>query len=191
MFRDPDTLNYSTMTVVAGCGGGESIATHLEHLVHQSARLVLDADALNAIAQSPALQSLLQQRKEHSTVITPHPLEAARLLKIQCAEVQNNRLQAAQALANRFGCTVVLKGSGTVIASPLQLPHINPTGNARLASAGTGDVLAGWIGARMAAGHQAFRASCDAVYLHGSIADAWPPGPTLTAQRLLQAIASN
>ena len=79
-------------------------------------------------------------------MLTPHPLEAARLLGVASAEVQADRLRAAQALAERFGCVVLLKGSGSVIATPGRVPHINPTGNAALASAGTGDVLAGWIG---------------------------------------------
>ena len=62
------------------------------------------------------------------------------------AEVQADRLRSARALAERFGCVVLLKGSGSVIAAPGRVPHINPTGNAALATAGTGDVLAGWIG---------------------------------------------
>ena len=83
----------------------------------------------------------------HATVLTPHPLEAARLLAAPSADkVQANRLAAAQSLAQRFDCTVLLKGSGSVIAAPRRTPVINPTGNARLAGAGTGDVLAGWLG---------------------------------------------
>jgi NAD(P)H-hydrate repair Nnr-like enzyme with NAD(P)H-hydrate dehydratase domain len=88
-------------------------------------------------------------------VLTPHPLEAARLLGATSAQVQQGRLRAAAELAQRFACTVVLKGSGTVIATPGQVPRINPTGNARLATAGTGDVLAGLLGARLAAGQAA------------------------------------
>jgi NAD(P)H-hydrate repair Nnr-like enzyme with NAD(P)H-hydrate dehydratase domain len=87
-------------------------------------------------------------------------------------------------LAQRFACTVVLKGSGTVIACPGQTPVINFTGNARLASAGTGDVLAGMVGAQMAAGQPAFAAACCAVYQHGALADHWPPDVALTAQLL-------
>jgi NAD(P)H-hydrate repair Nnr-like enzyme with NAD(P)H-hydrate dehydratase domain len=89
-------------------------------------------------------------------------------------EVQRDRLAAAAALAERHGCVVVLKGSGTVVAEPGTLLCINPTGNALLASAGTGDVLAGWIGGTWAAGAtsisaaQAARAS---VWLHGRAAD--------------------
>jgi ADP-dependent NAD(P)H-hydrate dehydratase / NAD(P)H-hydrate epimerase len=77
---------------------------------------------------------------------TRHPLEAARLLGRTAVEVQSDRLRFAQELADRFAAVVVLKGSGTVIAAPGHAAHINSSGNAALATAGTGDVLAGWIG---------------------------------------------
>ena len=83
---------------------------------------------------------------------------------------------------------MVLKGSGTVIAAPEARPVINPTGNARLATAGTGDVLAGLIGARLAAGASALDAACAAVWLHGLVADAWPPNQPLTAGALAQQV---
>ncbi|MNV86836.1 Bifunctional NAD(P)H-hydrate repair enzyme Nnr [compost metagenome] len=78
----------------------------------------------------------------------------------------------------------MLKGSGTVIAAPDRVPAINPTGNARLATAGTGDVLAGMVGAHMAAGASAFRAASEAVYAHGLAADGWPVDKALTASEL-------
>jgi NAD(P)H-hydrate repair Nnr-like enzyme with NAD(P)H-hydrate dehydratase domain len=93
-------------------------------------------------------------------------------------------LSAAEELARRFGCTVVLKGSGTVVAATGQTTAINPTGNARLATAGTGDVLAGMIGARLAMAQPAFQATCDAVWLHGHAADTWPANQALTASAL-------
>lgn len=108
----------------------------------------------------------------------------ARLLGSTAAQVQLDRLATAQQLTQRFGCTVVLKGSGTVIATIGQTPVINPTGNARLATAGTGDVLAGMIGARLAAGNTAFQAACDAVYHHGLLADQWPADQPLIAGSL-------
>ena len=98
--------------------------------------------------------------------------------------VQAQRLAAAQQLAQRFGCTVVLKGSGTVIAAPSQTPVINSTGNARLATPGTGDVLAGMIGAGLAAGLPAFQAAAEAVYRHGLAAENWSSQQTLTASTL-------
>ena len=84
-------------------------------------------------------------------------------------------------------CTVVLKGSGTVIAKNGHTPVINPTGNARLATGGTGDVLAGLLGARMAQGMDDFEAACAAVFEHGQIANEWRL-PALTAGKLAELI---
>ena len=137
-------------TVVCGCGGGDAVRETLPLLLARAPRLVLDADALNAIAADSALQRQLTARAGrvgHATVLTPHPLEAARLVGLaDGAAVQRGRLAVAEQLAARFACVVILKGSGSVIAAPCQASIINPTGNARLASAGTGDVLAGWLG---------------------------------------------
>ena len=162
-------------TLVCGCGGGLAIAPHLPAVLAHSARLVLDADGLNAVAADPALAKVLAGRCAHgqATVLTPHPLEAARLLGITTAEVQAARLGIAQALAQRFQCTVLLKGSGSVVATPGQLPWINPTGNADLACAGTGDVLAGWLGGWWASqpGAGPFQAAITSTWLHGAAAD--------------------
>jgi hydroxyethylthiazole kinase-like uncharacterized protein yjeF len=144
--RDPAT--WQGRVVVAGCGGGTAVAAHLLEPLSQARRLVLDADALNALATDAALRQLLRARQAQglASVLTPHPLEAARLLGSSSAEVQADRIGAAQALSLDLRCSVLLKGSGTVIASPDRLPAINSSGNASLATAGTGDVLAGWLG---------------------------------------------
>ncbi len=186
MFRTPDALEPAQLTVVVGCGGGSAVATQLPRILSSAHRVVIDADALNAIANDSQLAQLLHARaaRGRQTVLTPHPLEAARLLANSAAEVQHDRLAAARTLAQRFGCTVVLKGSGTVIAAPDRTPLINPTGNARLATAGTGDVLAGMVGARLAQGETAFEAACAAVWLHGHMADIWPATRPLTADAL-------
>ena len=188
MFRDPLTLAYEAMAVVAGCGGGDAIHTHLPRILTESERLVLDADALNAVANDAKLQDLLAARAANTTVLTPHPLEAARLMNVSSQDIQSSRLHLAQAMADRFACTVVLKGSGTIITAPGQLARINTTGNARLATAGTGDVLAGMIGARLAAGADAFPSACESVFWHGQVADAWDSTATMTAQDLIQAV---
>ncbi|RQO83444.1 NAD(P)H-hydrate dehydratase [Acidovorax sp. FJL06] len=186
MFRRFDALALEQLTVVCGCGGGQAVARVLPEVITRAARLVLDADALNTIATEAALHALVVARGQHGqpTVLTPHPLEAARLLGLSTAEVQANRLGAAQQLAAQFNCVAVLKGSGTVVAAPDRVPAINPTGNARLATAGTGDVLAGMVGAHLAAGASALRAASEAVYQHGQAADAWPAGQALTASAL-------
>jgi hydroxyethylthiazole kinase-like uncharacterized protein yjeF len=152
-------------------------------------RLVLDADALNAIAADTQLQTQLAARhhRGYATVLTPHPLEAARLVGTSVKEIQADRLASARQLADRFQCVVVLKGSGTVIAAPGRPSAINSSGNALLATAGTGDVLAGMLGAGMAGGLEAFEAACSAVFAHGRIADEWETrggGQALTASAL-------
>ena len=187
MQREFKRLELEKLHVVCGCGGGSAVQEVLPEVLRLSAQLVLDADGLNAVAQESSLQQALRQRgKEQPTVITPHPLEAARLMGCNTAQVQNDRLKAAQELADRFQCSVVLKGSGTVITAPGQTPRINITGNGRLAIGGTGDVLAGLVGARMAQGLSAFEAACAAVAQHGQVADGWPQGDALTASRLAQ-----
>ncbi len=175
MFRHPDALDLARQVIVCGCGGGDAVARFLPKILSSAPAAVLDADALNALARDTQLQAQLHARqgRGYRTVLTPHPLEAARLLGTSTADVQANRRQAAEQLAGQWGCVVVLKGSGTVIAAPDQVSAMNPTGNARLATAGTGDVLAGMLGALLAQGHTAFDAACSAVYWHGHMADNW------------------
>lgn len=189
MVRAWDSLELASMAVACGCGGGEAVRLALPRALNARA-LVLDADALNAIAADPQLQSLLEARgrRRAPTVLTPHPLEAARLLQRQTAAVQADRLAAARELAHRFGGVVVLKGSGSVIAAPDGRVRINPTGNARLATAGTGDVLAGMVAARLAGGEDAFAAATAAVYQHGLTADQWAADKPLTASALASAM---
>ncbi len=172
----PATLRSSL--VVCGCGAGDVARKVLPKLLSHVDRLLLDADALNAIAADTSLQSQLAARagRGHVTLLTPHPLEAARLLGCAAAQVQADRIGAATRLANAWNCVVVLKGSGSVIAAPGRAAHVNPTGSAALASAGTGDVLAGWLGgwwsqgAAAAGVSAAFDAARGAVYLHGHAA---------------------
>lgn len=192
MLRDVDALPLATLTVVCGCGGGKAVAEVLPRVLQEAPRLVLDADALNAIAADTTLQAQLTARSaaQQATILTPHPLEAARLLGITTAAIQADRLSAAQQLAERFACVVVLKGSGSVIATPQALPFINPTGNSRLATAGTGDVLAGLTGALLADGRSATEAARDAVYLHGLTADTWAGSHALTASALARELRS-
>jgi len=188
MLRHIGALDLPQLTVVVGCGGGRSIVPHLGAVLQHSARLVLDADALNAVASDAWLQDVLRtrQRQQRPTVMTPHPLEAARLLGCSTREVQAERLAAAQQLAERHHATVVLKGSGTVIAQTGQTPRINTTGNGRLAIGGTGDVLAGFIGGCWAQRLDPWAACSEAVWRHGRLADDWPANVPLTASALAQ-----
>ena len=192
---DLKQLALETSTVVCGCGAGKEIQTYLGFVLTNSSSLVLDADALNAIASNQTLKELLIARhsKRMSTVLTPHPLEAARLLGISTKQVQANRIRSAQALADLFYCTVVLKGAGSVIAQCGTSEFdacvsVNPTGCPLLASAGTGDVLAGMIGALLARKGDPWTSACEAVYLHGQIAQEWGVKESFDAQLLAQRV---
>ncbi len=196
MLRRFDALALDHATVVCGCGGGEAVRAVLPRVLAESPRLVLDADGLNAVAGDAALAAQLRDREHRHgalpTVITPHPLEAARLLDTDTAAIQADRPGAARALAERYRCAVVLKGSGSVIAAPGRTARINPTGNGRLATGGTGDVLAGFLGAVWAARPEgdgaAFEAASAACRAHGALADRWPAGTTLTASALARGL---
>jgi hydroxyethylthiazole kinase-like uncharacterized protein yjeF len=154
---------------VIGCGAGTAITAALPDQLRQLPRVVIDADALNAIAAAPALQDLLRARPVGSTLLTPHPLEAARLLGRDTAAIQADRLAAGHELAERFDCTVVLKGSGSIIATPGERPAICASGGPALATAGSGDVLAGWLGGLWAQQPEAgaHTVACAGVDAHG------------------------
>ena len=172
MFRDGAAYPMDVGTLVVGPGlGGSTLATDmLTRALLGGAALVLDADALNLIAASPLLLQRLGARKA-PTILTPHPLEAARLLGVASGEVQRDRLAAARAIAARCNAIVVLKGSGSVIAEPGGAAVVNTSGNPGLASAGTGDVLAGICASLLAQGWPALDAALCAVWVHGAGAD--------------------
>ncbi|MYD27906.1 MAG: NAD(P)H-hydrate dehydratase [Dehalococcoidia bacterium] len=131
-------------------------------------RVVIDADALNALA-------VLEDGAERTpagAVLTPHPGEMARLLGSSVAEVQANRVGAAREAAERYGCTVVLKGAHTVVADVEGRARISPFANPLLATAGSGDVLAGMIGAYLGQGLSPFDAASLGVYLHAAVGEA-------------------
>ncbi len=125
--------------------------------------LVLDADALNLLARDPKLWSHM----EAPTVITPHPKEMARLMDTSIAEVQRDRFATASQFAISKGCVVVLKGAGTVIALPDGSVTVVEAGSAALATAGTGDVLSGLIGALLSQGLDPGTAATLGVLWHG------------------------
>jgi hydroxyethylthiazole kinase-like uncharacterized protein yjeF len=167
MFRPLSELD-DLHAIVIGCGlGVDAVArAAVSAALSRNASLVADADALNLIAADVELQRLAVGRGA-PLVLTPHPLEAARLLGSTPSAVQADRVAAALHLAERFHGIAVLKGAGTVIARPDGHYAINPTGSPALATAGTGDVLAGMIGALIAQGHDAWCSTQAAVWLHG------------------------
>lgn len=194
MCRSTDDMDFNAKALVAGPGLGTTPRARdvLLRAIDSTSALLLDADALNLMAVEPGLQTALAQRN-NITVLTPHPLEAARLLGMTPGEVQADRLAAARRLAAKMQATVVLKGSGTVIAAADGRVIINTTGNPALATAGTGDVLSGLCGSLLAQGWPEWEAALAAVWLHGMAADTLVKddgvGPIgLTAGELIPAI---
>lgn len=156
-------------------------------LPHLDRPAVLDADALNHLAGEP-------ERLRHlaAAVITPHPGEAGRLLGRTTAEIQADRVGAVQALAQRSGAVAVLKGAHTLIADPAGALWICPEGNAGMATAGMGDVLAGLIGALLARGLSPLDAARAGVLWHaraGDMAAARRTPTSLLARDVIEALA--
>lgn len=173
----------SALVIGPGLGTGADAATQLARALSVSRAasggtampVVLDADALNLLASTDDVARQWQV-PAGIRVLTPHPLEAARLARCTVTEVQQDRIGTARRLAAKWDAVIVLKGSGTVIAerdrkTGTTRVAINPTGNAGLATAGTGDVLAGVIGALLAQGMPAYEAACAAVWIHGRAAE--------------------
>ncbi|MGL4574802.1 MAG: NAD(P)H-hydrate dehydratase [Burkholderiaceae bacterium] len=158
----------SANAIVCGCGLSQSSAARdvLAHVISQPTPVLLDADALNLLTHQPELQTALRKRTA-PTILTPHPLEAARLLNMDTSSVQADRIAAARELAAKLNAHVVLKGAGSIIAHPQGQYFVNPTGNAALATGGTGDMLAGCLGALLCAGMPPLQAALAATYVHG------------------------
>ncbi|HET9045338.1 MAG TPA: ADP/ATP-dependent (S)-NAD(P)H-hydrate dehydratase, partial [Casimicrobiaceae bacterium] len=153
-----------------GLGSGPNAHALIERAAQRELPLVLDADALNQIARDASLRDLIRARSA-PTLATPHPAEAARLLGVDIASIGADRVASARAVADALGACVVLKGAGSVLAYPGGSFDINASGGPALATAGSGDVLAGFLGATLAQGIDAQAALRLAVCLHGAAAD--------------------
>lgn len=156
--------------VVIGCG--LSVCYDTKNLVQSvitncEKPLVIDADALNCICNKPEILKNLKA----PAIITPHPGEMARLLHSTPKTVNSNRENTAIDFAKKFGVVTVLKGAGTIIASPDGEVYINHTGNSGMATGGSGDVLSGIIGSLLAQGAAPINAAAAGVFLHGTIGD--------------------
>ncbi|MCR4614736.1 MAG: NAD(P)H-hydrate dehydratase [Clostridiales bacterium] len=163
-----ELLEYAqkSTTLLIGCGLGVSSDTKKlvkELLLSAECPIVLDADGLTCI--SDCLEILKQVKAP--VIVTPHPGEMARLTGRTVGEVNENRVSIAKEFAAKYGVAVVLKGSNTVVAYPGSLPYVNRTGNAGLATGGSGDVLSGMIASFVAQGMSIEDAAVCGVYLHG------------------------
>jgi hydroxyethylthiazole kinase-like uncharacterized protein yjeF len=174
MLRTADEVlkldHLSCLAVGPGLGNSPDAVFYLQRALAARLPLVLDADALNLLAASANINNELKQIV-NKIILTPHPAEAARLLKCTVQDVQRDRVAAARRIATEYGCDVVLKGAGSICAAADQRWAINTSGNPGMASAGMGDVLTGIIAALLAQGAQAQAALQAAAYLHGAAAD--------------------
>lgn len=173
MLRDAESvLDAPASAYVVGCGLGGDARAHdlLARALGRPVPLVLDADALTLLGSVPALRAATRGR-DAATLVTPHPAEAARLLGVDVAAIQHDRLAAALAISRQLRAHVVLKGVGSVLAHPDGTFAINRSGGPALAVAGTGDVLAGIAGACLAQQVAEADALRLAVCLHGAAAD--------------------
>lgn len=153
-----------------GLGQSDAARALVHDAVLRTTPLVLDADALNLVARDPELQQAVARRGT-PTLLTPHPAEAARLLACTTPDVQADRLAATVRLATQLDAWVVLKGCGSVVASPDGTWWINTSGNPAMATAGMGDVLSGILAALLARGWDARDALLAGVHLHGLAGD--------------------
>jgi len=158
--------------LVAGTGLGQSAWSQqlFDLCMASTVPLVLDADGLNLLSQRLPDPDAADLPRGH-WVLTPHPAEAGRLLGCSAAEVQQERVVAAQRLAERYQAVAVLKGCGSVIADADGHYAICPLGNPGMATAGSGDVLSGVIGAMLAQGLSCWDAACVGVVAHARAGD--------------------
>jgi hydroxyethylthiazole kinase-like uncharacterized protein yjeF len=167
-----DVLGLDLDAIVIGPGLGDSGRAEalLGAALASDIPCVLDADALNLVAGDEDLRKACA-RRERDTIVTPHPAEAGRLLAETTVHVQADRLKAARNLATNLNAHTVLKGNGSILVARDGHWFINTTGNPGMASAGMGDVLAGFLGALLAQKYSGETAMVLGTHLHGCAAD--------------------
>jgi len=159
----------AAVAVGPGVCGHPDTASLVQMLVERIEQpLVIDADGLNALAIDV---SVLHRKKSRQIVLTPHPGEMSRLLGIAVADIEANRIAAAQDFARNYGVYLILKGARTIVAAPDGAVAINGSGNPGMASGGMGDVLTGIVVSLLGQGYSAWEACCLGVFLHGFAAD--------------------
>jgi NAD(P)H-hydrate epimerase len=177
---------YRALAVGPGLGRDDRAQAAARRIVAEAAiPIVVDADALNALAADPASLRVRHAQKLPRAVLTPHAAEYERLAG---RPVGSDRIAAARELAAQTHAVVVLKGPGTVIAEPGGHAVVNPTDTAALATAGTGDVLTGIIGGLLANGAEPFAAAVTGAYVHGRAARVAGTGDDLVAIDLIAAL---
>ncbi len=164
------SLCKKASAVLIGCGMGQAECDKnvLYSLIKNAeCHLIIDADGINSLCEN----KLILREAKKTPILTPHPMEFARLTEKSVDEIQSDRINSAKQFAKEYGCIVVLKGASTVIASPSGHLCINTSGNAGLAKGGSGDVLAGIIASFCAQGISPLDSAAAGVYLHGKAAN--------------------
>lgn len=166
IYKIQEQLKSANVILIGpGLGQHQDTFTFIQKLIktteNSTQTFIIDADALNCISKLSAVQL------PTNTILTPHPKELSRLLKVDIKEIQSNRTKYAQIAAQSFKSIVILKGHNTIIATPDGEIYINPTGNSALATAGTGDVHAGMIAGFAAQGASLIESALIGTYLHG------------------------
>ncbi|MDI9493908.1 MAG: NAD(P)H-hydrate dehydratase [Bacillota bacterium] len=162
---------HQAIVIGPGLGDDSSNVPLIETVLNSNCpAVVLDADGLNLLARNDGLKELAKEASGR-LIITPHPGEAARLLGCSSKEINADRVESACRLAEQIGAVTVLKGAGTLVATPNRETYINTTGNPGMATGGSGDVLSGVIGALAGQGLSCFEAAACGVYIHGAAGD--------------------
>ncbi len=171
--KDTDRLveyskKCSAVLIGCGLGVGEEVTRRVSRLVRECAcPIILDADGINAICGNI---NILTEAKG-GILLTPHPLEFSRLSGLSVEKICKSRLEVAEDFSRKYGCTLLLKGAGTIISHKGERVCINTTGNSALSKGGSGDVLSGMIASFAAQGAELYESAVVAAYLHGSAGD--------------------
>jgi NAD(P)H-hydrate epimerase len=179
---------YSVIAIGPGLSQNPSTQRFIWSIIETSpVPLIIDADALNALCRNPKVLTKTKTTK----ILTPHPVEMSRLINRRKQDVERNRKGIAQEFANRHTCVLLLKGNKTVVASPGKKVYTNASGNAGMATAGSGDVLTGMIAAFTAQGLTGFDAAKYGAYVHGKAGDLAAKAKTrlsMTASDIIECI---
>lgn len=171
-----DSLNWADVVAIGpGIGRSEKALSMLRTVICQGEQpLVLDADALNLLSDHEELLQKVGEegRNGRTIIVTPHPGELARLMKLSVPEVKDHLLETGTQLATGHNLIVVAKDARTIICSPDMIPCMNISGNSGMGTAGSGDVLTGMIAGMLAQGTDGFEAACRSVRIHGLCGDA-------------------
>lgn len=163
-----ELMQYDAVAIGPGLGDDEQDGLLVKRILELYDKpIVIDADGLNLLSSDLALM----KNSKAKIIITPHPGEAARLLKVKVSDINKDRLRSATELATATGAVTVLKGAGSVVATPEEITYINTTGNPGMATGGSGDVLTGLITALLGQGLDRVAAATAGVYLHGLAGD--------------------